>query len=214
VADDLDSPRKLDGHKSEILEQSAAGRDRGARGLSAFTAQSANALSALRLVLAAAWVALYFSGEAGRLTFTAIAAIAAASDFLDGRLARRLAIVGSAGRWLDSVADVTFVLAALGCETASGALPIYIPALIALSFAQYAIDSLVLSGAAGPISSRLGHWGGIINYALVLALAFAPANSFPARAMRALAPAIALFYLGAIAERASGYSRVYRAAGG
>jgi len=207
VAHDLDRPRNLIGHEREILEQSAAPRDGPPRALSTFAAQSANALSALRFVLASAWVALYFSGHARRPALAAIAAVAAASDFIDGRLARRLAIAGGAGQWLDSVADVTFVLAALGCAAASGALPVYIPALIALAFAQYAADSLILKRAAGPIRSRLGHWGGIINYALVLVLAFAPPDSFPLVAIRAIAPAIALFYLGGIAERAIGYWR-------
>ncbi len=96
-----------------------------------------------------------------------------------------------------------FVLAALSCEAAAGAIPFYIPILIALSFSQYAIDSIVIGQrATGPIKSRLGHWGGIINYALVITLAIAPPPAFPGAIVRDLAPLLALFYIAAISERA------------
>ena len=98
---------------------------------------------------------------------------------------------------------MTFVLAAIFCEAAAGAIPFYIPVLIALSFSQYVIDSVVLAPpASGPVRSRLGHWGGIINYALVITLAIAPPPAFPGATVRALAPLIALFYIAAISERA------------
>ena len=56
--------------------------------------------------------------------------------------------------------------------------------------------------ASGPIKSRLGHWGGIINYALVITLAIAPPPALPGVIVRDLAPLIALFYIAAISERA------------
>ncbi len=166
-------------------------------------AQIPNGLSALRLALAAVWVELESHGHDGRLAFAIVAIVAAASDFIDGRIARRLGVASSSGRWLDGVADVTFVLAALFCEAAAGAIPFYIPILIALSFSQYAIDSFVIGAReSGPIKSRLGHWGGIINYALVIALAIAPPPALPGTLVRDLAPLIALFYIAAISERA------------
>jgi phosphatidylglycerophosphate synthase len=139
----------------------------------------------------------------GRTAFATIAILAAGSDFIDGRIARRLGSTSGSGRWLDGVADVTFVLAAIFCEAAAGAIPFYIPVLIAISFSQYVIDSTLIGrGAAGPIKSRLGHWGGIINYAIVITLAFAPPPSTPGVIVRDLAPLIALFYVAAISERA------------
>ena len=66
----------------------------------------------------------------------------------------RMGIVGGVGRWLDSIADIVFVLTALTCEAWVGALPFYIPVLIAVSFSQYAIDSMLLSGA--PIKAASG----------------------------------------------------------
>jgi phosphatidylglycerophosphate synthase len=104
-----------------------------------------------------------------------VALIAAGSDFIDGRVARSLGVASGRGRWLDAIADVTFVLVALSADAFAGALPYYIPLLIALSFGQYAIDSILTARAeAGPIKSRLGHLGGIVNYALVITLAVAP----------------------------------------
>jgi hypothetical protein len=72
-----------------------------------------------------------------------------------------------------------------------------------ISFSQYVIDSVAIGrGAIGPIKSRLGHWGGIINYALVITLAIAPPPATPGAIVRALAPLIAMFYVAAISERA------------
>ena len=166
-------------------------------------AQIPNGLSALRFALAAIWVELAMHRHDGRLAFAIVAIVAAGSDFVDGRIARRLGVASGRGRWLDGIADVTFVLAAIFCEAAAGAIPFYIPILIALSFSQYVVDSVVLAPpAAGPVRSRLGHWGGIINYALVITLAIAPPPAFPGAVVRALAPLIALFYIAAISERA------------
>jgi len=166
-------------------------------------AQIPNALSALRFALAAVWIELAERGHDRRLVFAIVAILAAGSDFIDGRIARRLGVASGSGQWLDGIADVTFVLAALSCEAVAGALPVYIPILIALSFSQYVIDSVVIGQrATGPIKSRLGHWGGIINYALVITLAIAPPPAFPGASLRALAPLFALFYIAAISERA------------
>jgi phosphatidylglycerophosphate synthase len=166
-------------------------------------AQIPNGLSALRFALAAIWIELAAHGHQGRLPFAVVAILAAGSDFIDGRIARRLGVASGSGRWLDGIADVTFVLAALFCEAVAGAIPFYIPILIALSFSQYAIDSVLIAPpASGPIKSRLGHWGGIINYALVITLAIAPPPALPGEIVRALAPLIAGFYIAAIAERA------------
>jgi hypothetical protein len=72
-----------------------------------------------------------------------------------------------------------------------------------LSFSQYAIDSMLLSGA--PIKSRLGHFGGIINFALVMVLGLAPPPALPGMILRALCPLLAVFYIAAIGERIVGY---------
>jgi CDP-diacylglycerol--glycerol-3-phosphate 3-phosphatidyltransferase len=206
MADDLDRTSRLGGHKKSILEESTAACDVGAGLAKVARGQLANALSASRLVFAAAWIALFTASAEGRAGYIALALAASVTDFIDGRIARRLSTVGAYGRWLDGVADVVFVLAALWCEAAAAAIPIYIPMLIMLSFGQYAVDSLLLSAShRGPIPSRLGHWGGILNYTLVVVLAFAPPPSWPGEFVRRMAPVFALFYAAAIIERALGY---------
>jgi hypothetical protein len=86
--------------------------------------------------------------------------------------------------------------------------------LIAVSFAQYAIDSVVISDSFTPVKSRLGHWGGVINFALVLLLAFAPPPRWPGMLVREASPLIAIFYLAAIIERVLSYGLRERLEGG
>ena len=171
-------------------------------------AHGANLLSAVRLAFAVAWVAVFLLSPGNRFLLGAIAVAASVSDFFDGRVARWLGTTGTVGRWLDGAADVIFVLAVLGCEAWAGAIPAYVPMLIAASFLQYAADSIILGDAAsGPIRSRLGHWGGVINYALAIALSFAPPPQFAGALIRSAAPILALYYIAAMAERAMMYRR-------
>jgi len=174
--------------------------------------RAANLLSASRFFLAGLWVAAYASGNRRPALLGPIALAAAATDFADGRLARRTCSGDPFGRWLDAVADLVFVLTAISCESSAGAIPAYIPALIAISFAQYALDSVVILGSATPVASRLGHWGGIINFVLVITLACAPPPRLPGRFVRRAAPFIGIVYLAAVVERALNYRR-WRPAG-
>jgi len=168
-------------------------------------AQLANLLSASRFVLAALWLVAFVSGNRGPLILGSIALAAAVSDFVDGRIARRMGYANGVGKWLDALADIVFILTALSSEALAGAIPVYIPVLIACSFAQYAIDSVAISRSSTPIKSRLGHWGGVINFALVLVLAWTPPPLLPARLVRQVSPLLAFFYIAAILERALNY---------
>jgi phosphatidylglycerophosphate synthase len=167
--------------------------------------QLANLLSASRFVLAAIWLVAFIPRNRGPVILGSIALAAAVSDFADGRIARRMGRANGVGRWLDALADIVFILTALWSEALAGAIPIYIPVLIACSFAQYAIDSVAISRSSTPVKSRLGHWGGVINFALVLVLAWIPPPLLPARLVREASPLLALFYIAAIFERALNY---------
>jgi len=167
----------------------------------------ANLLSASRFVFAVAWLVAFVHGARRPEILGPIALCAAVSDFVDGRVARHTHSTNSFGRWLDNLADVVFVLTALTCEVRAGAIPAYIPALIAVSFVQYAIDSLLISHSSAPVKSQLGHWGGVVNFALALLLAFAPYPRWPSALVREASPFIAIFYLIAILERISSYGR-------
>jgi phosphatidylglycerophosphate synthase len=168
--------------------------------------QSANLVSASRFILACLWVPIFFSVHGRPQTLFAIALAAAASDFLDGRIARRIHSDGQFGRWLDSAADIVFILVALSCEAYVGAIPIYLPCLVAASFAQYVIDSVLIRGSAVPVKSRLGHWAGIFNYVIVIVLAWAPLSRLPGTVVRTFAPIIGVFYVAAMCERALFYA--------
>ena len=173
---------------------------------------AANVLSASRFVLGAMWLAAFVHGDRRPEVLGSIALCAALSDFVDGPVARRMRAADAFGRWLDSVADLAFVLTALTCEAQAGAIPAYIPVLIAVSFAQYAVDSILINGSFTPVKSRLGHWGGIINFALVLLLAFASCARWSGVLVREVSQPLAIFYLAAILERILGYFTIHRRA--
>ena len=143
------------------------------------------------------------SGDRSPEILGSVALAGAISDFFDGRVARQMDSADGFGQWLDSLADIVFILTALACEAHAGAIPVYIPTLIAVSFTQYVIDSLMICGSSTPVKSRLGHWGGVINFALVIILAFAPPPRWPL--LSAGAPLLAIFYLAAIIERTLSY---------
>jgi phosphatidylglycerophosphate synthase len=134
------------------------------------TQQAANAVTALRLALTPVFlwsVARAADGHSG-VCAGLLFAIVALSDFIDGRIARRFASESRGGRVLDHGADIIFILAALGLYVALGLVPWWVPAAIAAAFTTYVIDSLRRSGARPSlIGSRIGHLGGVCNYALI-----------------------------------------------
>jgi len=128
-----------------------------------------DALGAVRLVAAGMlpW-ALVRAGERRWLPVV-LFVVAAASDFLDGIVARRGRGPTAHGAALDNVADIAFVLAGTGTAAALGLVPPAVPAAIAVAFAGYATASLGRSAREGRwrlARSRLGHGAGVLNYAL------------------------------------------------
>jgi phosphatidylglycerophosphate synthase len=173
-------------------------------------AQSANVVSSLRFVLAFIWIAVFFGDRPHRWILRTIAITGAASDFVDGRIARWTHSAGQFGRWLDSLADIAFILAVLSCEAYARTIPAYLPALIAASFTQYILDSVLIRGSAVPVKSRLGHWAGVFNYGIVVLLAWAPPRLGVGRLVNDCAPMVGLFYLAAMCERAFSYGLARR----
>lgn len=88
----------------------------------------ANALTALRIVLAPVFLLLYVEGE--RLRALAAFAAAAATDVLDGLVARALRQRTRVGAFLDPIADKLLAACALVALAASGRLPWWLPALV------------------------------------------------------------------------------------
>jgi phosphatidylglycerophosphate synthase len=173
--------------------------------LDSLLSQSANLVSSSRFILACIWAAVFFGDRAQSGMLGIIALGGAASDFLDGRIARWTHSAGRFGRWLDSCADIVFILTALSCEAYAGVIPVYLPALVAASFVQYIADSVLIRGSAVPVRSRLGHWAGVFNYIIVIVVAWAPPPRLPGTLLRAAAPMLGLFYLAAMCERLLSY---------
>jgi phosphatidylglycerophosphate synthase len=100
--------------------------------------------------------------------------LAAVADYVDGPIARRAGGASAYGVVLDSGADIAFVLIALGAGAATGRLSWLVPAAIACAATPYLVATLRRARAQGGPArafSRIGHWGGVCNYALAGLLA-------------------------------------------
>jgi phosphatidylglycerophosphate synthase len=109
-------------------------------------------------------------------------ALAAASDYLDGPLARRAGGASAYGTVLDNAADILFVLIATSAGAARGALATAVPVAIGCAAVAYALASIRRrrSGEAARAYSAIGHAAGVCNYALVGLLAGSVALPGPA----------------------------------
>lgn len=142
-------------------------------------------LSLLRLALAPLYV---LAMEMSATLPIAIAVLAAASDFVDGRLARRLGSASRAGAVLDVLGDGVFVVAALAGLASVRIVTWLLPVAVVLALAGLAVASLRAAGSAdgppppprtrGP-ADRAGHAAGIVNYGAVLAGSAALAGWIP-----------------------------------
>ena len=95
---------------------------------------------------------------------------AAATDVLDGTLARRLGAVTRAGAWIDVTADFALIAAGLMGLVVAGAVPAWVPLLAALMFAQF----IVSSRGAGPVYDPIGRYYGGFLYGVLAAILVAP----------------------------------------
>lgn len=124
----------------------------------------ANALSGLRLLLAAPLAACVLAGRP--LLGTLVFFTAVATDFADGWIARRDGDASPMGGAFDHAVDAVFVSTGCAAWVAAGVLPGPLPALILLAFLQYALDSRVLA-ERGLRGSALGRVNGIAYYVIV-----------------------------------------------
>lgn len=122
----------------------------------------ANAITLLRLCAAPALVLAI----ASRATWDAalVFALAVATDFADGWVARRYREASPLGGLIDHGADALFVT--VGCAALSfrGELPFLLPVAIAFAFSQYVLDSRPGPRLRG---SSLGRWNGIAYFVAV-----------------------------------------------
>jgi phosphatidylglycerophosphate synthase len=121
----------------------------------------ANALTAVRIVCGPLLV-LALQGRAAWPAF-ALFWLAVATDALDGRVARRFGESSALGGFLDHVTDAAFVSLGLAALVLRGEAPALLPALVALAFFQYALDSRAATGSRLR-ASALGRWNGIAYF--------------------------------------------------
>ena len=140
---------------------------------------AADACTSVRVILAPVFAyALARAVTHPSLAPFAICLAAMATDYADGRLARRAGSSSEIGRFFDHGADALFLFPGLFVLAAHGRLPMLMPCAAVLAFALYVVDGLRRAGGSGGIvltPSRSGAFAGIANYGLAAAGAFAVA---------------------------------------
>ena len=170
----------------------------------------ANALTALRLVCGPLLVLALLRGAAGYAFVLFWAAVA--TDLLDGRVARRYGESSALGGFLDHVTDAAFVSLGLAALALRGEAPVLLPALVALAFLQYTLDSRVTVGR--PLrASALGRWNGIAYFVPIGTVVVRDALGLawpPAGVVLALGWALVVSTLLSMADRALSLTRSRR----
>ena len=124
----------------------------------------ADALTLLRLLCAPLFVLAVREGSP--VPASLIFALAAATDFADGRVARARSQTSERGGFLDHAVDAVFVSAGAAALASVGVLPVLLAPLIGIAFLQYALDSRLMR-SRGLRASALGRWNGIAYYVIV-----------------------------------------------
>jgi CDP-diacylglycerol--glycerol-3-phosphate 3-phosphatidyltransferase len=123
-----------------------------------------NAITVSRLILTAVFVAVVgFPGTTGYAIALATFSVAAATDWLDGYLARKLGLVTPLGKLLDPLADKILVCAAFVYFSAQPAdgyhSPVWVTALIiAREFLVTGLRQIAVEAGQVLAADRLGKW--------------------------------------------------------
>lgn len=164
----------------------------------------ANALTAVRLLLVlpvAAALALPTLLAPGVVAF--LLAVAIASDYLDGAVARRTGTASPKGMLFDHTTDCLFVTGGLTGAALAGSITPILPALIPVAFGQYVVDSYLLSRRRQLRASFLGRWNGIFYFVPIVLVTTARLTASPRFASVLDRAAGALGYLLAVSTVAS-----------
>ncbi|MDF1765825.1 MAG: CDP-alcohol phosphatidyltransferase family protein [Gammaproteobacteria bacterium] len=125
----------------------------------------ANLLTGLRLALVLP-VALAFAvpGSLSAVALLGLLALAVATDIADGRAARHFGTASARGMLFDHATDFLFVTSALAALAYAGVISALLPALIAVAFTQYVLDSYLLHRQKSLRMSVLGRWNGVFYF--------------------------------------------------
>jgi phosphatidylglycerophosphate synthase len=132
----------------------------------------ANLLTAIRLLLVIP-VAMAIANASlfASWFLLALIAIAIASDYFDGRVARALKTASARGMLFDHGTDFIFVTIALFALSTIGLSSVLLPLLIVVAFSQYVLDSYFLFKQKQLRMSFLGRWNGIFYFAPIVLVA-------------------------------------------
>ena len=132
----------------------------------------ANLLTAIRLLLVIP-VAMAIANASlfASWFLLALIAIAIASDYFDGKVARALKTASARGMLFDHGTDFIFVTIALFALSTIGLSSVLLPLLIVVAFSQYVLDSYFLFKQKQLRMSFLGRWNGIFYFVPIVLVA-------------------------------------------
>ncbi len=111
-------------------------------------------VSSLRIAALPIFVVLYNQGNVAACL--SLMAVCAATDYLDGYAARRLNCTSQFGAYYDAVTDFVLMFGVFAIFTFDSLYPLWLPILIALSFAQFLATSLYAKKLYDPIGRYMG----------------------------------------------------------
>ena len=142
-------------------------------------------------------------------------AVALATDYADGIVARRQGTASPAGQLFDHATDCLFVTAGLTGAALAGAVPPALPVLVAVAFGQYVFDSYVVHRRKRLRMSTIGRWNGIGYFVPLVVIAVARLEAVPGLtaallvAARLTAYALIVSTIVSIADRATAARGAY-----
>lgn len=136
--------------------------------------RAADLCTALRILLAPmlAWQLGLPRDQAAVAAFW-VFLVAAATDYLDGALARASGTASRQGRVFDHGADALLLFPAFLVVAGEGRIPLLLPLAAMTSFALYVLDGWRRGGSLATIDlggSRSGAVGGVLNYVIAAAI--------------------------------------------
>jgi len=136
--------------------------------------RAADLCTGLRILLAPilAWQ-LGLPRDRGAVAASVVFVIAAATDYVDGALARASGTASRQGRVFDHGADALLLFPAFLVVAGEGRIPLALPLAAMTSFALYVLDGWRRGGSVGTIDlggSRSGAVGGVLNYVIAAAI--------------------------------------------
>jgi len=143
----------------------------------------AHALTGTRLLaVIPAWWAFSRPDRVSAWLLVALVTVAIVTDLCDGPAARAAGQASPGGMLFDHTTDCLFVTAGLIGAALAGLVPLLLPVLVVVAFAQYGLDSYFLHRQKQLRMSVLGRWNGVFYFAPLVQIAIARLDQWPALA--------------------------------